>query len=459
MQNTNHNLPQDSTFIEFIAKSNLETFHSKAITWLLNKYPDFQKGFLNSILDKDEAQEAIYVKSIAEITQIDILVIYKLKNQYRFVQVENKIKASESLKKHDKYTKETDQQLLSQTEYYFLRLGNKDFCKKISQTLNLETEINNLNLVSNRTNWKFIYLKPSHVLKNKLPNLNSWRSNIFETNPWITKTYEELIINNLLHIKAAPESVQEYLSFLNQEFVSENNNLHHPDFLNYGNVKIATIKETLHLTKTHAKNNQKILNVKEVSVLHEWFHFLNADLNKQGSNINKLKLPGKQEANLEFESAFVTESGNNGGFLMEAYFLIPGFSFPFAESDKHKVARLGLQYEHNQNDAKFKLFFAAKEYDSIKIPKNKRKEYNNSIEKFLSNENFKELHNSINLDPKFNESKGKSFCSRSCPMPEYTNYNELKFIIIRNLEILAKDITRINEDTWNQLIEDIKSTQ
>ena len=101
------------SFIATLSSFNKELFHSRAITWLLNEYVDFRNSFLTSILPQNEFQSVSFIKAIAEIRQIDILLVLKLNDKYYFVHVENKIKASES---------EIKQRKVNQNQTYLLFL-------------------------------------------------------------------------------------------------------------------------------------------------------------------------------------------------------------------------------------------------------------------------------------------------------------------------------------------------
>jgi hypothetical protein len=160
---------------------------------------------------------------------------------------------------------------------------------------------------------------------------------------------------------------------------------------------------------------------------------------------------------LDFETKFVTDTGNNGGFLIQASFLIPDFPFPKAETAKQKTARIGLQYEHNSSSAKMKFYFAAYDYNNVNISNryNFRKNYNKKVEEFLSDKNFQNLKSSLCWDDKFNGSRGKSFCSRNVSIKYYENYHNLRNYFKENLDNLSKDIELLNEETWINFTKDI----
>jgi len=444
----------NKSFIESVSNFNRELFHSKAITWLLNQYPDFQKGVLVEILGQNMAKEAIFIEAIAEIKQIDILVVYKIKNELNFIHIENKIKASESFKKKDKYTRIANKNILSQTEYYFIRLASTDFSKslskEISQNIVGETKADLDKITSELGDvkkWKFIFLKPSHVLNKKLPHFNNWREDVIESrnhkNPWITMSYENLVINKSQNIKNPSASAKEYILFLTEQFTTGNQGLNTSNYLNYSKVEEAV------------KNS---LNVIQMSALQEWFLLLEQELNEE--KIFQNVRPGfniKNSDPLDFATKFITDTGNNGGFLIEASFLIPDFPFPKAKTTKQKTARLGLQYEHNTSSAKMKFFFAAYDYNNVSVSgvSNVRKNYNKSVEAFLLSKNFKNLNKKFNWDNKFNGSKGKSFCSRTKDMFNYDSYLDLKNYFIENLNNLSKDIQELKDETWKNFIENV----
>ena len=441
----------NKTFIETVSNFNRELFHSKAITWLLNQYPEFQSALLESILGKTKFKEAIFVQAIAEIKQIDILVIYKIKNELNFIHIENKIKASESFKKKDKHTQNSNKKTLSQTEYYFTRLSSVSFINSLSDALldsksdKSKNYIDKINIdLGDIKRWKFIFLKPSHILKKKLPHLNSWREDIIEShklkNPWITMSYENLVVDNLQYIKNPSASAKEYILFLTEKFTLGNQGLNTSTYLNHSNVQKAV------------KNSFKII---EISALQEWFLLLEHELS-QDKRFQKVR-PGfnlKNTDPLDFETNFVTDTGNNGGFLIQASFLFPNFPFPKAKTAKQKTARIGLQYEHNTNSAKMKFYFAAYSYNNVNISKssNFRKDYNEKVEVFLSDKNFQNLKSSLCWDNKFNGSRGKSFCSRTVNIEKYGNYDELKKYFVKNLSNLTKDIQDLKDETWRRFI-------
>ena len=435
------------SFISAVSSFNKELFHSRAIAWLLNEYPKFQNVFLKSILDLEEYNNATFIKALPEIRQIDVLVICNLDDNYKFIHVENKIKASESIKKSNKDYTASKEKILSQTEYYFLRLTNKKFRKDLAEEINNEVQTNEISELilkaDSKCNWNFVFLKPSHSLKHdsKMETLNKWRHDIWQggdiSNPWVTKSYKELVIDSLANITNLPESVNEYALLLRDEFTSSKKNLGHEDFLCFNNVNSAV-------------NNEK-MNAIENSTLEEWFKKLEVEINETHSNT--LNLKDSTLGALDFKAEFITDTGNNGGFLIQASYLIPDFQFLINKSTNVTTARIGLQYEHNSKSAKMKFFFAAYDYDNIKIPDNTRVKYNEKVESFLGEENFRYLSKKLKWGDKFNGSKGKSFCSRAVDIKdikEYKSYKELREMFDGYIKALGKDLNKMNKKVWKE---------
>lgn len=439
-------------FISAVSSYNKELFHSKAITWLLNQFPEFQKSFLKSILDKEDYINATFIEALSEIRQIDVLVVYKLDDKYKFIHIENKIKASESFKKTKEKDTGSKEKILSQTEYYFLRLNNKDFRRDLAQEINNKIEPHDISELDLKTDpecyWNFIFLKPSHSLKNKsrMKSLNSWREDIWEagkvTNPWVTKSYKELVIDSLAAVEEGivhantptlRESEKEYASLLKDDFTSSEKHLEHENFLSFENVDKA-VKDKM--------------NIIEESTLEEWFKNLEKKLNE---NFTKPKLEIKDSplGTLGFEAKFITDSGNNGGFLIQAYYLISDFKFIENKGKNLSTARIGLQYEHNSKSAKMKFFFAANNYDKVKISTKKNRElYNKKVKDFLSIDNFKALSSSKLWSDEFNGSRGKTFCSRAVEIKEiktYENFKDLHDMFEEYIKLLFEDLNKIND--------------
>ena len=75
-----------SDFIQSVASSNLETFHSKAIVWLLNTIEDSNHKIFTRIIKNSIIPEgAQHIKSIAEFKSHDIISLFKARDKYHLV--------------------------------------------------------------------------------------------------------------------------------------------------------------------------------------------------------------------------------------------------------------------------------------------------------------------------------------------------------------------------------------
>ena len=433
-----------SSFIEYISLSNRELFHSRAIAWILRYNEEFQYKFLSTILQMEEGNIE-FVDVFAEISQIDILVLFKLNGSMQYLHVENKIKASESLKKSDAHTLNVDVTNLSQTEYYYSRVFSKKFANRLIKQIGRS----DCDSVSMSENWRFVFLKPSFVLREKgLTHLNSWRENIWKNdqgkisilNPWVSFSYETLIVNNLKNNHALSSTALEYVEFIKRNFSSKSMaDLNNPEYLSYKNVE-----RVLGGLATSA----------EEGALNEWFMLLNKDLS---DNFNTPNKSFKNKLSNNFSTKFITDTGNNRGFLIEGRFIITDCEFPHNKKIIKGEGRIGIQYEHNSSGAKLKFFYAANAYNEVKPDKTQRKLYVNRIEQLISEKKFSRVKDILNWDKNFNGSRSKTFCSRSADMNynannwNYGSYQELKIIFLKLIVALDNDLFE-NQDMIRTLL-------
>ncbi len=436
--------PHNESFIGALSSFNKELFHSRAVGWLVNNNSSFQKKLLAKILGLTSKDSLVEVRAFTEIAQIDILILYKLSgsDQYKFIHIENKIKASESIIKDNKITRKANQTILSQTEYYYLRLTDEDFRVKLTDAIvsaygqdDLKVNQSDLGL----EHWKFVMLKPTNhfeIANNAIRNI--WNLKDYQ-NPWKRMSYEELVLDNwTLDDENCPASVQEYIDLLKGEFMPSVPHKFNPDNLSLVNVELAV---------------QNKLNTADVSILEEMFMKLAYELGQ----LEPVLIPAIQNGPMRVESKFLTDTGNNGGFLVEVCYIVSEFPFPIKSRCNLKEARIGFQYEHNPKASKMKFFFAAQDYDNVK---GLAQIYNASIKAFLDADkdqlipNFSNTINELKLgESKFNGCRTKSFCNRSVDMKTigFSSYNELNDIFQNAMGSLNIDLTTLQPRTWQAL--------
>jgi len=442
--------PHNQSFTGALSSYNKELFHSRAIGWLVNNNSIFQKKLLANILGLTSKDPIVEVRAFTEIAQIDILIMYKLieSDQYKFIHIENKIKASESIIKDNKITRKANKTMLSQTEYYYLRLTDEDFRVKLTDAIvsaygqdDLKVNQSDLGL----EHWNFVVLKPTnHLDIADMSSRNIWNLKDYQ-NPWKRMSYEELVLGNWTSDdKNCPASVQEYIDLLKLEFIPTVPNKFDAHNLSLVNVELAV---------------QNKLNTADVSILEEMFMKLAYELGQ----LEPVLIPAIQKEPLRVESKFLTDTGNNGGFLVEVCYIISEFPFPQKSSSSVKEARIGFQYEHNSAASKMKFFFAAQDYDNVK---DLDQIYNSSLQSFLDANkdqlvsNFSRTINELKLsESKFNGCRTKSFCNRSVVMNTigYSSYNGLKDIFQNAMGNLNIDLTNLQPQIWEALKDKMNS--
>lgn len=425
-------------YIEYLHSSNKELFHSKSIGWMINDNDLFGKRVVNSItgIDKGFITE---VKAITEISQIDILVFFKLKNgNIKFIHIENKINASE----HYKSFGEKDSKKLgidsknktnySQTEYYYLRVKNRlysnDFVKKVEKEFNSnETELK-------EDNWYYVFLTPSNYLNDT--QQNSWNLDGIK-NKWRNISYKQLIIDNCNDDFDDP-SIKQYLQFLNQQFKIDHDL--HKGFLSKVNVD-RSLKDKLKLVeKGHLKHC--FLSLK----------------NEIKEKIKDLNLFEKKSYDVEFK----TEAGNGRVYLLQFFFI----TYEKIYNGKSK-SKIGIQFEHKERGPKIKFFVSAYDYDTIKIEDCSKEQYHKNLQKFFgvdiydNSNRFQQTKNFFiqNFDmslSKVSTPKGKTFGSLLSEFKKDYSYDSLIKVFIDFSIFLKYDLEKLCLEDWNILMDKIK---
>ena len=223
----------EKNFFASVASHNLERFHSECLAWFFNTYPGYGKN-LTRLFTNDK--NARFIKAFTEVEQLDLVLYYQTGQTDKAVIIENKVKAAEGRKtllrkEYESWNKQyklkvvfpeplQDLYKLSQTEYYYVRPKAKKEFSQSQGRLSSYKEITIVDEVKKKKKKKeetinickkdctFIYLIPARIfpefvsehLQFPVPGYdpqicNNWnflRNNGYE-NPWITKTYRELL--------------------------------------------------------------------------------------------------------------------------------------------------------------------------------------------------------------------------------------------------------------------------
>ena len=444
-------------FFGCVAKHNLERFHSECIVWGFKNSKEMLKSFIkkttqNPDLDIEAAQ------AFSETSDIDVLIYYKSEGKDYLIYVENKVKANEGKKKITKKTledlglnkdltiekfKETynlKRNYLSQTEYYYLR-DKTNIEKKVSKEIDIE----------NIEEWHYVYLVPA--LEDTTENSrNIWNESFDKPNPWLNLSYVDIINCMPNNIDKAEDDIDKAEDDIEKAKKKADNII----FKQY---KAHLKKE---FSESYVKNEnsdpkERIIEITEgsehrVDIKNDTLSSQNLNLvldeevettilDASGMQIHFLKLKDslakfcddKIDEKYKFEVEFLTETGNNGSYLIQAYSVIklenPNPSI-FKKTGPIDF-RIGFQFEQNEKDKdKFKFYFADLEYKPGLV-KNQT-EYRRFVQEilkavfdkgYLKDDQKCKINKDENL--KFNGSKTKSFCSFSADC-KFENSDEIE---------------------------------
>lgn len=244
-------------FIENVASSNLETFHSKAITWLLNTNEDTNHNIFRTISENTNVPVGSrHLKSIAEFKSHDIISLFEAESKYHLVFWENKIKADfhlkmlnipalsknengdrENLLKVEEYQRALNRGL-SQPYYYQVRHYLNVHSKGCDTWLNQFSNnlLDSITLTKANTNFHWVILSPHK--KNDLDKFHNgtWNGYDFNTqhehlskgdkafvknldwegySSWKFLTYKELFENTFDDLEAVQSAYLEYIKSQN----------------------------------------------------------------------------------------------------------------------------------------------------------------------------------------------------------------------------------------------------
>ena len=438
---TKQNNPRELIFFEEVAKHNLERFHSECITWAFNKSEKMLVDFIEEVSSNKVVRENIKdAKAYCKIQSVDILLSYKLGSQHYFIHIENKIKANEHFIKVDSdkvdacFKKEIPKKL-SQTEYYYVRDKGK-----------IEKEL----IAGEEAKWEYLFLVPAVCDDTKK---NSWNTKIpkAKENPWKTISYWNVI-------KSMPDFEQDtddpgivifraYKKYLVSQFLDKGNKDSIQVEIKEDGISTSRINEVL-----ESKNFNTILNAYALRL-----HF--EEVVKHLRDYVKTLTQG-------FEVRFITDTGNNGGYLLEAFTTakLENPNTKIFNSIKPIDFRIGFQFEQNQIDkGRFKYYFADVEYKTGLIKTKGKGDYHKALdgkkgilqtifgEKALKKKCQTKKDDSL----KFNGSSSKSFCNYSNNNFIFQDKNELEKIF--ELELKSLDDI-LSQNSFKAKLED-KFTQ
>lgn len=428
-----------SDFFGCVAKHNLERFHSECIVWAFNNSKEMLECFIKKTAQNPDLNIEV-ARAFSETSDIDILIYYKSEGNNYLIHVENKVKASEGKKKITKkilaYLKKyltiekfkeinnLKRDYLSQTEYYYLRDKSK-ITDRITEVLSLKNKIK-----TTEYSWSYVYLVPALGMTTD-NSRNTWSESFDKPNPWVNLSYADIF--NCMPEKTRRKELtsdkettgvvsdniifNEYKAHLEKEFISS-----HKCIITLKDHKVDTSKED---TLSFQNLNLMLDEDEETTIL-----------DASGMQIHFLKLKDSLTnfcddniKDYKFEVEFVTETGNNGGYLIQAQTTIklenPNPDI-FEETNPIDF-RIGFQFEQNEKDeGKFKFYFADLLYEPKLIINEKTRNkppaktqhptYNKAVKQILINvfsENY--LNEALSLEDgeklSFNGSKSLSFCS------------------------------------------------
>lgn len=426
----------NSNFFASVARHNLERFHSECIAWAFNSSEKMLTKFIRKIGSIDDTIEIRKPIAYSEISYIDILIHYKTGDYDHFIHIENKIKANEHTiaSKRQKLANEhkliPDNTKLSQTEFYYVR-----------DKSDIENKFTN----GEKVEWKYIFLVPAIAVDKQL---NTWTNEyIIENNPWLTIPYWEII-------DCMPKDIEnnifnDYKTYLKEQFVKAKSNSKYQVELIGNNLSTSIINECL-----NEEIDTTVLETYQIKLL---FGELKEHLDKHVQNVTIVnQKQQKKKSKVKFDTKFLTDTGNNGGFLFEVFTkgeLKNPSPAIFTRSNKPIEFRIGFQFEQNKpGKGKFKFYFADVLYEKGLIKKSGKDLYHSAIkgangdsgilqtifgDKTLS-QCKKDRYGEIN----FNKSTSKSFCSYLIDNFSFNNMDDLELKFKKEIDQLIQSFTK-----------------
>ncbi|MDC0178090.1 hypothetical protein OAJ14_08100 [Polaribacter sp.] len=414
---------KDLNFFKSVAHHNLERFHSECISWAFNASEKMLLNFIKKVANPDDILDITDAEVHCERHNTDILVSYKMGDTHHFIHIENKIKANEHFiavnpKKVEKeYNGIAKNTKLSQTQFYLIR--NK---------AEIEQEFN----AGEKVKWQYLFLVPA-VSDEKQKNM--WDDTREEKNLWVTISYWHIVTS--MPVSTGNKIFDDYRDFLVSQFLGENQR-----------TPCQVIIKNESISKNHINECLK----PQTTILRKYglrLHF--EAVAEELRNFVRNEYP-----NEPFEVRFLTDTGNNGGFLLEV-FTTASLQNPnpkIFNSKKPIDFRIGFQFEQNKPDkGKFKFYFADVVYKSGLIKETGKEEYHNAVGgtkdsigilRTIFGEETLDKCRDKNNKLKFNKSTSKSFCSYLINNFSFRNKTNLESIFKSEIKTLVNSLSQHN---------------
>ena len=413
---------KDLNFFESVAHHNLERFHSECISWAFNASEKMLLNFIEKVANPDNILDITDAEVHCERHNTDILVSYKMCETHHFIHIENKIKANEHFiavnpkKVEEKYSDIAKNTKLSQTQFYLIR--NK---------AEIEQEFN----AGEKVKWQYLFLVPA-VSDEKQKNM--WDHNREEKNLWRTISYWHIVTS--MPVSSGNKIFDDYRDYLLSQFLGENQSTPYQVIIRDESISTDKINESLGRNTILKKYG---LRLHFEAVADELRNFVE-----------------KAHPNEPFEVRFLTDTGNNAGFLLEV-FTTASLQNPnpkIFNSKKPIDFRIGFQFEQNKTDkGKFKLYFADVVYKTGLIKETGKEEYHNAVGgtkdsigilRTIFGEETLDKCRDKNNKLKFNKSTSKSFCSYLINNFSFTNKTDLERIFKSEINTLVNSLSQHN---------------
>lgn len=387
-------------FFESVDKHNIERFHSECLTWIFNNYHDCTKEFICKVKTIGNAKtlNIQIITVLSEISNMDIIIDYKIDNKKERIIIENKIKSTEHFIGNQ-----------SQTEYYYDNHndGKTSFVYLTKFLLNKDEIIKSGKIPAKELNSiKFDFIKQ-----------NIWRKP--DNNPWITISYENLceILKSKRPLNKSNSNVifNEYINYISKW------NYNASDYLHFNSSSSMSAKD---------KNG---FNFLYYTLL---FYLLLAKLEKKSSKIIDYYSSVKNSVDFSALFYYFKSGSANSSDPLFAFFRrikIDNISKKYFEITNTKKCEeiyfinVGIQMQGDT--IKYYTSIDDKDYDFVTTTDRDGYMYY-SKKTFFKEDILKEISNNFSLT-KSNNCKTKTFYSKSFQFKDFEK-NDIKV----NLELI-----------------------